>query len=95
MTDKDRLRELIERIPEGCEREAEIRLLALLAGLSVPLQPPVGSEADEDGKTPEDRAWMDADLSHLGDFEPYEWGPSGPPEGRPIEYVPGRGFVVR
>ena len=48
----------------------------------------------QDGPTEEDRAWMDSDLSRLGEFEPYEWGPAGPPEGRPIRYVPGRGPVI-
>ena len=51
-------------------------------------------EALRDGRTPEDEVWMDTDLSRLGEFEPYEWGPEGPPEGRPIRYVPGIGPVV-
>lgn len=27
-------------------------------------------------------------------LDPYDWGPDGTPEGKPIRYVPGRGFVV-
>jgi len=44
--------------------------------------------------TPEDVAWLDTDLSRLGEIEPYEWGPGGPPKGKPIRYEPGVGVVV-
>jgi len=44
--------------------------------------------------TTEDRAWLDTDLSRLGEIEPYDWGPDGPPPGRPLRYVPGRGLVT-
>jgi hypothetical protein len=27
-------------------------------------------------------------------LDPYDWGPDGIPEGKPIRYVPGQGFVV-
>ena len=27
-------------------------------------------------------------------LDPYDWGPEGVPEGQPIRYVPGQGFVV-
>jgi hypothetical protein len=43
----------------------------------------------------EDQAWMDADLSRLGEFEPYDWGDVDPKElGKPICYESGKGFVV-
>jgi hypothetical protein len=32
----------------------------------------------------EDRAWLNADLSRLGEIEPYDWGPGGEPVGKPI-----------
>jgi hypothetical protein len=32
----------------------------------------------------EDRAWLDADLSRLGDYEQYDWGPQGVPKGQPM-----------
>jgi hypothetical protein len=44
--------------------------------------------------TDEDRAWLETDLSRLGDFEPYDWGPAGPPVGQPTRYIPGIGLVV-
>lgn len=53
------------------------------------------SGSDEEGMREEDRAWLDADLSNMGDVEPYDWGPDGPPKTKPIDYVPGVGLVVR
>jgi hypothetical protein len=44
---------------------------------------------------PEDQAWMDADLSRLGEFEPYEWEEGEIKDGKPIEYVPGVGLVIK
>jgi hypothetical protein len=45
--------------------------------------------------TAEDRAWMDADLSRLGEFEPFDWGEEGPPKGRPVIWDPAAGaFIV-
>lgn len=47
------------------------------------------ADAGRSGSSPgredeEAAAWLNADLSRLGDFEPYDWGPDGPPEGDPI-----------
>lgn len=41
---------------------------------------------------PEDAAWLEADLG--GSLPPYDWGPAGPPKGRSVQYVPGRGLIV-
>lgn len=27
-------------------------------------------------------------------LDPYDWGPNGIPEGKPIRYIPGQGFVI-
>lgn len=40
----------------------------------------------------EDREWLDVDLG--GELPPYDWGPDGPPKGKPVRYVPGVGPVV-
>jgi hypothetical protein len=45
-------------------------------------------------RTTEDRAWMDSDLSRLGEYEPYDWGQEGPPAGLPVRYIPGVGIVI-
>lgn len=42
----------------------------------------------------EDRAWLDNDLSGLGEFESYEWEEGELEEGRPVSYEPGVGAVV-
>ncbi|MBC7341174.1 MAG: hypothetical protein H5U02_01760 [Clostridia bacterium] len=39
----------------------------------------------------EDRSWLEADL---GELPPYDWGPEGPPKGKPVRYQPGVGLVV-
>lgn len=39
----------------------------------------------------EDLSWLEADLA---DLPPYDWGPEGPPAGRPVRYLPGVGLVV-
>ncbi|MBE3588158.1 MAG: hypothetical protein IMW93_06325 [Thermoanaerobacteraceae bacterium] len=39
----------------------------------------------------EDQAWLEADL---GELPPYDWGPEGPPEGKPVRYKPGVGLIV-
>lgn len=44
--------------------------------------------------TPEDRNWLESDLSRLGEFEPFDWGPQGPPQGQRVGYEPGLGPVV-
>ena len=44
--------------------------------------------------TAADRAWLETDLSDLGSFDPYDWGPQGPPDGPPVRYVPGEGLMV-
>ncbi len=71
-------------------------LTALRELTGQPLQPGDLLEyvPEPEALTAEDREWLDADLSRLGEIEPYEWGPEGPPAGLPIRYEPGVGFVV-
>ena len=82
MTTKKRLHQLIDGLPETAVAEAD-RYLESLA-----------SQGGTYELTAEDQAWMDSDLSRLGEYEPYDWGPEGPPAGRPIRYQPGVGFVI-
>lgn len=39
----------------------------------------------------EDIKWLNADLA---DWPPYDWGPQGPPKGRPVRYVKGKGLEI-
>jgi hypothetical protein len=42
-----------------------------------------------------DQDWLESDLSHLEEYEPYDWGDLDPLTlGKPIKYVPDLGFVV-
>ncbi len=36
----------------------------------------------------ETRAWMDGDLSRLGEYEPYDWGEGEQDEGEPVSVLP-------
>ena len=43
----------------------------------------------------EDKDWLEADLSHSSEIEPYDWGDIDPKTtGQPIRYEPGVGFVI-
>jgi hypothetical protein len=42
-----------------------------------------------------DKDWLESDLSHFSEIEPYDWGDVDPASlGKPIYYEPGLGFVV-
>jgi hypothetical protein len=44
---------------------------------------------------PEDQDWLETDLSHLSELEPYDWGDTDPSTlGKPVHYEPDVGFVV-
>lgn len=42
----------------------------------------------------EDAAWLNSDLSSLGECEPYEWEPGELGAGKPVTYIDGVGLVV-
>ena len=42
----------------------------------------------------EDRAWLESDLSRLGEVEPYEWEEGELEQGKPVRYEPGVGVFV-
>jgi hypothetical protein len=44
--------------------------------------------------TPEDQAWLNTDLSNLGSHAPYDWAEGELEQGKPIKYIPGKGFVI-
>lgn len=45
-------------------------------------------------RTEEDTAWMESDLSRLGEFEPYEWTEGELEDETPVRYEPGRGLRI-
>lgn len=44
--------------------------------------------------TADDRVWLESDVSHLGEFDSYEWQEGELEEGKPLRYEPGVGIVV-
>ncbi len=45
-------------------------------------------------RTDEDIAWMEGDLSRLGEYEPYEWAEGELEDETPVRYEPGQGLWV-
>lgn len=45
-------------------------------------------------RTGEDVAWMEGDLSRLGEFEPYGWAEGELEDETPVKYEPGSGLRV-
>ncbi len=72
--------------------EALLRALAS-EGLDA-LATPGGSTSSVEGRTDEDGAWLESDLSRLGEFEPYEWAEGELEEGALVRYEPGVGPVI-
>lgn len=60
----------------------EVQISDLLEYVPAPVE-----EMDEESRT-----WFNATLTPP--LEPWEWGPEGEPEGFPVEYVPGQGWLT-
>ena len=45
-------------------------------------------------RSDEDIAWMEGDLSRLGEFEPYEWAEGELDDETSVSYEPGQGLRV-
>ncbi len=45
-------------------------------------------------RTDEDIAWMESDLSRLGEYEPYPWTEGELEDEAPVRYEPGRGLRI-
>jgi hypothetical protein len=42
----------------------------------------------------EDKDWLESDLSHFSEIEPYDWGEGELEDGKPVKYVQGVGLVI-
>lgn len=49
---------------------------------------------DENRDREENVAWLETDLSNLGEYEPYEWQPGELDQGLPVEIDPAKGIVI-
>lgn len=67
--------------------------LERLTGKPVTIEEIMEFERAPVGMMEDDANWLSADLTR--ELPPYDWGKQGPPKGRPIEYVPGTGFMVK
>lgn len=84
MEARDELRRLIDELPDDLADE----VLDFVQFVQAKRAGALGS-----GPTDEDRAWLDADLAPP--MEPYDWGPGGPPKGKPIVWDEARqAFVI-
>ena len=45
-------------------------------------------------RSDEDIAWLESDLSRLGEIEPYEWAEGELEDETPVRYEPGQGLRV-
>lgn len=52
------------------------------------------TSVDEKTDLEQDAAWLETDLSNLGEYEPYEWQEGEPNLGIPIEIDLDRGIIV-
>lgn len=82
-TNKEHLHHLIDELPEALTGAVLdfVAFVRMRHGLAVT-------------PTPEDRAWLESDLSRMGEVEPYDWGPGGEPAGRPVRWDAARGEFV-
>lgn len=80
MATKDDLHRLVDQLADTETEEAIGLLVALLR------------DKGHSGPDEESKAWLDADLAPP--LPPFDWGPEAPPEGKPVNYVPGIGLVV-
>lgn len=74
---------LIRRLPVQ-HAHAVKRLIELL------LDGAAGEPVESGLPGEDDLQWMESD----GELPEYDWGPEGPPEGRPVYHVPGVGIVI-
>ncbi len=83
----ERIRQRLSMQVPGATRTDAVRMV-IQKGLET-------LESDTERMTAEDQAWMGADLSRLGEFEPYDFGGINPNElGTPVRHLPNGAFVV-
>jgi len=68
----------------------------LLVAVTVEAPLPSVPQTSADGAAdPETRRWLDSDASHLGAFEPYDWGDTNPATvGEPVRMAPDGRLII-
>jgi len=90
-TDKARLLEKIDCLPDHLLKQV-LDFVKFLLWQQNSIRPP--APLTTNAPTPADQAWLDPDLSNLGAHEPYEWAESELEQGKPVKYIPGKGFII-
>jgi hypothetical protein len=90
-TEKIRLIQLIDRLPDSLVRTVLDFVDFLLWKQG---RQPQNSSLSEADPSSEDLAWLNSNLSNLDAHEPYEWAEGELEQGKPIKYVPDKGFVI-
>ncbi len=67
--------------------------------LGLPARPKQRTQSPQGPAAPampaETQTWLDADLSRLGEVEPYDWGDADPTTlGEPVSHEPEKGWTV-
>jgi hypothetical protein len=87
-----------KELPERLDTEALERVMSALeklTGREVAISDLLDFESRPEPLDEESKAWLESDLSQLGEYEPYDWGDEDPETlGSPVEYVPGKGLLV-
>jgi hypothetical protein len=89
--DKIRLLQQIDRLPEHLLKQV-LNFVEFLLWQQNSTRSPAPFPTTT--PTPADQAWLDYGLSNLGAHEPYEWAEGELEQGKPIKYIPGKGFVI-
>ena len=90
-TDKTRLLEKINCLPDHLLKQV-LKFVEFLLWQQNPTRPYAPHPTT--APTPADQAWLDSDLSNLSAYEPYEWAEGELEQGKPVKYIPGKGFVI-
>ena len=90
-TEKVHLIQLIDRLPDSLVRTVLDFVDFLLWKQG---HQPQDSPLSEAGPSSEDVVWLNSDLSNLGAHEPYAWTEGELEQGKPIKYIPDKGFVI-
>ncbi|MEX2535439.1 MAG: hypothetical protein WD273_07520 [Trueperaceae bacterium] len=83
--------------PERIDLEVAGRVLwglEQLTGRHFDIAELIEYQAEPELKDEGSEAWLDSDLSRLGEFEPYDWEEGEAEEGEPVRYEPGVGIVA-
>jgi hypothetical protein len=83
----------LDYLPDNALKQVSdfIEFLTWRKTADVKLQPTSNNEKLD---REQDLAWLETDLSNLGEYEPYQWQPGELEQGLPLEIDPAKGVVI-